>query len=238
MWSNNRYRFRAKAFTLIELLVVISIIALLIGILLPALGSARDTARAAACLSNQRQMGIAVYAYSLDYEGLMPSSGLNHGSDALDEQGSWFFTLADYADGELIGRCPSDNSIYWDEPSPTVNRLRRVSYALNNLITGNVFNFERYQNLNQIPNPTETIYAAELTEEDPGFAVADHFHPENWVTIPLPFLDAQVAIQLAPERHAGKANYLFLDGHAKQHAFEETFVPGPFEPTTNLYDPR
>ncbi len=62
----------ARAFTLIELLVVISIIALLIGILLPALGAARDAARQAACLSNLRQMGIAMTAYAGDFDRHIP----------------------------------------------------------------------------------------------------------------------------------------------------------------------
>ncbi len=63
----------SRGFTLIELLVVISIIALLIGILLPALGAARETARLSQCASNQRQIATALYSYATDEKDQFPA---------------------------------------------------------------------------------------------------------------------------------------------------------------------
>jgi prepilin-type N-terminal cleavage/methylation domain-containing protein/prepilin-type processing-associated H-X9-DG protein len=63
-----------RAFTLVELLVVIGIIAVLIGILLPVIGRARDQANTTACQAAMRQLGQLIYAYSVEFKGSVPFS--------------------------------------------------------------------------------------------------------------------------------------------------------------------
>jgi len=63
-----------RAFTLVELLVVIGIMAVLVAILLPALNKAREAAKATTCLSNLRQCGISLIAYSMDHGGEIPGA--------------------------------------------------------------------------------------------------------------------------------------------------------------------
>src|SRR4051812_19965181 len=64
----------AAAFTLVELLVVIGIIAILISVLLPTLGRARDAAKTAQCLSNLRQMGVAMQMYVSETRYVIPAA--------------------------------------------------------------------------------------------------------------------------------------------------------------------
>lgn len=63
---------RRRAFTLVELVVVIAVMAILAALLLPALAQAKDASRKAACISNLRQVGIAIHAYATDNDGRIP----------------------------------------------------------------------------------------------------------------------------------------------------------------------
>jgi len=64
---------RARAFTLVELLVVIGVIAVLVGLLLPVLGNARERSRRTVCLANLRTLGHAMYLYSEAHRGRLPN---------------------------------------------------------------------------------------------------------------------------------------------------------------------
>src|SRR5688572_4998126 len=94
-----------RAFTLVELLVVIGIIAVLIGVLLPVLGRAREQSRQTACLSNLRQLGMAFMMYANENKGWLPAharGGNNYSHDFIHYQPAR--NLDDSAIGKYLGK--------------------------------------------------------------------------------------------------------------------------------------
>ncbi|XAM01214.1 type II secretion system protein [Phycisphaeraceae bacterium D3-23] len=99
---------RLHAFTLIELLVVISIIALLIAVLLPALGSARYASKVSVCRSNYHQMGVAVNSFAVEHKGYFPDHNfqLNIGLNAWGASRTMPLDLNEYGAAPPVWFCP------------------------------------------------------------------------------------------------------------------------------------
>lgn len=102
MYSSRTSMKSAKGFTLIELLVVIAIIAILAAILFPVFAQAREKARQASCISNTKQIGLAILQYVQDYDESMPSG--NWGVAGL----GWMGQTYAYSKNAQVYKCPDD----------------------------------------------------------------------------------------------------------------------------------
>ena len=95
---------KKRGFTLIELLVVIAIIAILAGMLLPALARAREEARKAVCKGNLKQIGLAAIMYANDYKETWPTVGAGALCDGSEGMGLLY---DNYLSSKNVWRCPS-----------------------------------------------------------------------------------------------------------------------------------
>lgn len=126
---NHSRQSRSRAFSLIELLVVIAIIALLASLLLPVIGKSKEHGRSTACLSNLRQIGIALQIYVQDHDNKMPvmhdalvSTNTAPTNNTID------VVLSNYLGAARVLACPSDREGLFEQS--------KSSYAWNSLING------------------------------------------------------------------------------------------------------
>src|SRR6478672_5928066 len=99
-----------RGFTLIELLVVIAIIAILAAILFPVFAQARENARKTVCLSNNKQIGLAMTMYTQDYDNRYPPQRTDGmvSMAAGGKEGTYYDALLPYEKNQQIWLCPAD----------------------------------------------------------------------------------------------------------------------------------
>ncbi len=231
-----------KAFTLIELLVVITIIALLVSILMPALSKSRQQARKVVCLSNLKQLVMANTGYAVENndryvlaaEGIIPDN-LKRWHGERDDIESPFeperSPLYKYlGDGE-VKQCPDFRNYHVESGQAENFEAGCGGYGYNDqYIGGRLDNKDYMQACNysakssEVKHPSETIMFADsafATTIDGGPAIIEYsfIHPPIWANyVKYVIEDPESASSFAPQpsihfRHLDTANAGWADGH-------------------------
>jgi len=195
------------AFTLVELLVVVSIIAVLIGLLLPAVQASRAAARRTQCGSNVRQVGLAMGQYCDAHRGQFPDTSHNHVGDA---ERSWIYTVAPFMESvDAVRICPDDLK--------AATRLDEglTSYVMNAYLTDEPRSLA-ITNRNKLREASKTLVTFELADQKAPIIENDHVHNHAWftsLTVARKQVLQKIEADAAIGRHAGGSHFLYADWH-------------------------
>ncbi|MEM9883056.1 MAG: DUF1559 domain-containing protein [Planctomycetota bacterium] len=237
-----------RAFTLIELLVAISIIALLIGLLLPALAGARVAARSTQCKSQLRQLGIAFETYAEAHKGIVPPSlvtGADAGIVGIPAGTRWHtHFLVEWVDSNKltttqqaqgIAAEQGDNSIFICPGSdtsvtgtdPFADRLYQNSYGMNAMLNyrTDLLSPPLVPAVNNWPRwraKFKDLYA--VRSPTTAMLLIDNKNPsvnDSTSDLTLTAGEYEGNLEVGARRHDGVGNALFVDGHAAGVPLEE-----------------